>query len=468
MKNGRYALIYILCSLCALANPLHAQDLSDALRYSNARLALSGEAAAMMGAQAVFGGDFYSAALNPATVGTFWKSHFDLGIHSLSTRTKSIVYPVGHFPTDPKKGINLTNLSMLMAFPSKGNWKTFNFLAQVHAYESPKRLFHYSDIARGSITYRWLQFADGISVFELNPFEEGLAVAANALHVVDSVDGEYIAPYLIDTPVLERQFTQYESTKMLRTQFAFGMNYRNRIYIGVSIQGGSARYRRTYQYHEQLVPSASSQFFKQLEYLDTLNSSATSFSASVGIIFRWSYHWAVSLFLQSREYWTIEDQYSSTLFFEDAGQTRGASSPLGYFDYNLYTPFKIRKNFFDFQAIEFYPDQAQLNQDVSTTLAPSLSVALGGEVLPLSFLRLRGGFRLHQYPYANNRSFYPAVGVGVGLNLKHFYIDIGYGRLRFKEGHVAYQYPAQSTFAVPSATLTTDYSILSVNAALRL
>ncbi len=489
--KSRSAILYILIGLCALTNPVSAQDLSDALRYSNARLAPSGESAAMMGANAVFGGDFYSASVNPACVGTFWKSHLDFGMYSISARTKSTVYPAGRFVSDPKRDLNLTNLSLLMAFNTRGKWKTFNFLAQLYSYESPKRLFHYSDISRGSITYRWLQFAEGVSVYELNPYEEGLAVATNALHVVDSSRGEYIAPYLVDTPRLEKQFTQYESTEMIRSQLAFGMNYDNRLYIGVSLQAGNAQYRRNYRYREHLAQGESSEFFKSLEYLDTLNSSATSLSASVGIIYRWNYHWAVSLYLQSREYWMIEDDYSSTLYYEDADNTAEASSPLGYFDYNLYTPIKIgggvsyifknrgrihfrmdytdhRKNIFDFQSIDFYPEQAALNSDVTTALAPSLSFALGGEVLPFSFLRLRAGLRMTQSPYANNRSFYPAVGVGFGLNLKHFYIDVGYSRYRYQEGHVAYQYSVPSTFPIPSATLTTDYSILSINAAMRL
>ena len=81
---------------------IHAQDLADALRYSNIAVSGTARAGAMGNAFGALGGDFTSASINPAGIGLYRSSELTITPISGSTRVESMYYGTGRQDTDYK------------------------------------------------------------------------------------------------------------------------------------------------------------------------------------------------------------------------------------------------------------------------------------------------------------------------------------------------------------------------------
>jgi hypothetical protein len=74
---------------------IQAQDLADALRYSNLTIQGTARAGAMGNAFGALGGDFTSASINPAGIGVYRTSEFTITPISGSTKVNSTYYGTG-------------------------------------------------------------------------------------------------------------------------------------------------------------------------------------------------------------------------------------------------------------------------------------------------------------------------------------------------------------------------------------
>ena len=99
---------YILLSGIAIFITLSsgAQDLMDALRYSNIAVSGTARAGAMGNAFGALGGDFTSASINPAGLGLYRSSEFTVTPISMSTRVETSYYGTGREDSDYKFSLN--------------------------------------------------------------------------------------------------------------------------------------------------------------------------------------------------------------------------------------------------------------------------------------------------------------------------------------------------------------------------
>jgi hypothetical protein len=89
---------------------MDAQDLADALRYSNLQQYLEQLAAGAMGnAFGALGGDFTSASINPAGIGLYRSSELTITPISGSSKVESMYYGNGSEDSDYK--FSLSNMS---------------------------------------------------------------------------------------------------------------------------------------------------------------------------------------------------------------------------------------------------------------------------------------------------------------------------------------------------------------------
>jgi hypothetical protein len=92
-----------------------AQDLADALRFSNIAVSGTARAGAMGNAFGALGGDFTSAGINPAGIGVYRSSELTITPISGSTRVESMYYGNGREDTDYKFSLN--NMSYVYSIP---------------------------------------------------------------------------------------------------------------------------------------------------------------------------------------------------------------------------------------------------------------------------------------------------------------------------------------------------------------
>ena len=114
MKKLVYTISILLITCSAIA-----QDLTDALRYSNYKIRGTARSAAMGNAFGALGGDFTSLSINPAGVAVYRSGEFTF-TPSVGKISVDGTY-LGNKSTDSKYNVSLDNMGYVTTIPTGSN-----------------------------------------------------------------------------------------------------------------------------------------------------------------------------------------------------------------------------------------------------------------------------------------------------------------------------------------------------------
>ncbi len=473
--------LFTLLSVSLFYNS-NAQTEIDALRYSQNNIVGTARFSAMAGAYGALGADFTTLSYNPAGIGFYQFSEliFTPSIGNAVATT----YFGGRKNEDEKFHSNFSNFGYVVSSSKSGNeWKRINLAFGYNKTANyKKRTYISGENNSTSMIDNFVSNAQGNTIDNLNSFTELLAWNTYLFDPLDTIDnGNYISN--LNSSLSKKQEKVINSNGSSGEYvFSVGTSYEDRIYLGATIGMPSINYyeKSTYTESEFADTAAHLQSF---DYDEELTTTGKGFNLKVGIITRLNDWIRVGGALHSPTFYDMEDEYSTaiTAVWSDTLGTKYDSSPFGYFNYELKTPWKaigsvainIKKQglisadieIVDYTSAKFNSDSYKFsdeNEVINSLYTKATNIRLGGEIKYKPF-RIRAGYALYGSPYKTNSEFgNESVSFGLGVDRGHFIADFAYVFSEGSDEHFMY-----SSDLVDAATITSTKHNFLVTIGLR-
>lgn len=475
--NGLLLAVIIMLT----ANGLMAQTYSEsAVLFSRTRPAGSARILGMGGAQVSLGGDFSSAASNPAGLGMYNRSEFSITPGYLSftnSGTYSAGSPLSDHNSDNRTALNIPGFGLVFSKPQNGDGGfirgTFAItMTKVNDFNSN---IHYQGVnSNNSLVDYFIQQANGGTPDQFgsngamfNTVTE-LAYDNYIIGEASIIDPSYPSDqYFTDfDPAVNPNVIQDEriQTKGGQNQwnFSYGANFNDKFYLGAGLGLVSLNYIS----HKVFSEGFTDQPINGYTLTEDLQIKGTGFNLTVGGILRPIEGLQIGAAITTPTRYTITDVYSATLssdwnnwdYYQDGNTNddtpflnqESASTDVITSNYNLTTPWKIaagasyifgKKGLIslDIERLNYSTAKYQSqtdglsfdgdNADIKSTYAAVFNYRLGGEYR-LNAFRFRAGFNYLSDPYSNheidNIIARTSASAGVGYRVKNFFIDLAY------------------------------------------
>lgn len=279
----------------------YAQSETDAYRLTQRELNGSARYVALGGAFTALGGDISALEQNPASIGVFHKSRFFFtGQLNHQNSTSSWL---GNINQDNSTRVKLGQMGFVGSFfnPRSGNGfsmavnvgSPFYIDRNISSRNNTPQTYSLAD-------YVALTTPDNLSSEDLterqvyDPYQEAipwfsiLANAAGWIRPTNKDRGPFETTFFYPKEEESKEYVPYgpatssldynEMAALRETDFAFGYNYQDRIYLGFSMKLSSVKYSLSTKYDESFMDG------DYLSLNNHLRSSGYGFSGSFGII----------------------------------------------------------------------------------------------------------------------------------------------------------------------------------------
>lgn len=489
--------LYLLPILLLTVGFAYGQSLDDAVRFSRTSNYGTARSTAMGGAFGALGGDISTLSYNPAGIGVFRKSEVAFTPYLNFSNTKSgqgsiedVSFQVGQ-------------LGMVLGFYSPGlDWKGFNFgINYTNMNNFNRKLDQRVDYSESSITNIWALNSYGIPPEQLSDMGSALAFDTkliylpkgdneynyfSILEVVDS-DG-----YLYTEPVAQHKTIKEEGYQG-EYAFSFGTNYKDKLYLGMSVGIQSVYYKMKSVYTESTAedsPSGLSDFI----YDENIKINGVGTNLKFGVIYRPIPEIRIGAAIHTPTWYNMNYNYDSAIdavYWDwvmrdpelDIDNTNYYSYGTTSFDYDLRTPWRAifslatvlnqkaiisaDYEYVNYTNANFSTDDFNstsytgLNQQIKDYLRATHNIRVGAEYRFNSVFSLRAGYNYQASPYKNDQNYnrIQAVSAGLGLNFGVFYCDASYVHKYMKNETVFYSgyYPDFDDFYLESTPITNKY-----------
>ncbi|HJX70301.1 MAG TPA: hypothetical protein VJ346_00060 [Bacteroidales bacterium] len=474
--------IFLSATGIVIAITISAQSYVDALRYSQFLPTGSARNLSMGGSMGVFGGDLSSTYTNPAGLGVYRKSEiaFTPGYNyssfkaDYSFKKDNIFYPGN--AEDFINKISLDNIGFVSAYQNKSSG-----LVGVSFGVSYNKLkdFNSNVIISGTNPYSSLADYFMDNAYQTHPddldgYWEWLAYEGHIIDTISNSGYEYDTPVLL--PVSQRR-TLTTKGSLGEWDFAFGLNYNHKIYLGAGMGIVRINYSEINDHYEYDSENLSD--FNNFTFSQELTASGTGVNFRLGLIARPVEFIRIGVTMQTPTWYSIEDEFYTTLNSEFSSgsytsyPTDFDGSELGVLvsNYKLITPFKstgslgfqvgkvgligFEAEYINFASMRlregyegynFYDE----NNEITGTFRDILNLRTGGEIR-FDKISFRGGFAYFPSPYErgelNENSRNMSISTGFGIRDKNFFIDLGTAYVLQNEKYNLYDDPGGSNVA---------------------
>jgi hypothetical protein len=479
-----------------LFSGLFAQNVDDALRYSQVFYGGTARFMSMGGAFTALGGDISSLSQNPAGIGVFRSSEMTV------TPQLDYINSTAGFngsTTDYLYNFNLSQAGFVSTVVSN-NTETglikFNF---GYSFNKTNNL-HQSTWIKGinnnsSMADYWAGNGEGTHYTDLSG-PEGIAYDT---WVIDTITGSGGGSYgTVYSNYGDNPPSKYGQsvTRLISNDgfigehaISFGGNYSNKFYFGATFGISQLRFASQFQHSETTNETLPNQF-KNFNYTDYFEDRGTGYSFKLGTIVKPVETVRIGLAFHSPVWYHIDQYFFETMSSNVFGQRFESSNDPQRFNYALTTPLrflggvavqikKVALLSFDYEFVDYSTakfaqtgdgfDYSEYNANIKSTLKSASNFRVGGEYR-INNLYLRGGYAYYGKAYrpgdANENMDYTAVSGGIGYREKNFSIDFGYTHLGSSQ--VYYLYPLNESFQPAIANLKTNQNMFSLTLGFRL
>jgi len=457
----------------ALALPLmvQAQMTSDALLISEQSHFTTARSLGVAGAMGALGGDMSSMFNNPAGLGIYRSSEFQIspGLQFLGIRSTFVSDTLRPMALNNRTGIYFGGIGFVYSEELTGDWKNVNFGLSYSRLASFNRTFSFSGISTGSRLVNFTEQANNSNAFpeELNPFEDSLAwegyfidnPGAGTSYIGAATDSNYIKK--------SQLFRQSGGINELGISLAG--NYKHKLYIGATLGVDFIKQRELKDYEES-DPSGNMDF-KSLRFREERNVNGVGINFKFGLIYRINKNLRMGLAIHSPTAYGLNEVYdtelSGAVIYNDTLRTTSADNPLvsptGKYEHNFYSPWLFNFNlgivlgdkdaktkgfigiegeYLDYSSAAFslkasdvnatVGDQDyinQINSAISDNYQGVARAKIGAE-LAMDKIRIRAGYRLQTSPYQKAvkgvNDFRNDISLGFGIRNDDFFVDLAY------------------------------------------
>ena len=474
------SLILVLLYVFAVVT---AQNVDDALRYSQSFYGGTARFMSMGGAFTALGGDISSLSQNPAGLGVFRSS--ELTITPQLFQTKTTAGFNGNY-SDKLYNFNLNQAGIVSNLISNNNENGLITLNIGYSFNKTNNL-NQTILIRGvsnssSMADYWAAQANGSTKSNL----PDNAWMANHTWLIDTLSGSgtsygtVFSNYGDNPPSVYGQTVQRIISNEGYTgehAISIGGNYSNKIFFGATFGISTLRYTSHYEHLESTNQALPSQF-QNFTYTDHFEEKGTGYSLKLGVIIKPVEALRIGLAFHSPTWYRINDYAYSDLTsnFTDGGHYEASIDPLR-FNYALATPFRVLSGvafqiqkfallsadyeFVDYSTAKFSEtgdgyDYSVKNMAIRNSLKSASNVRLGAE-FRLNKLYLRTGYGYYGKAFKsgedNANLDYSSISFGAGFREQNISIDFAYTNFRYSQTY--FLYPVDMGIDPAAANLNT-------------
>lgn len=476
----------ILLFIGILSMPIiSAQDINDALRYSNGDIQGTARYRALSGAFNSLGGDLSAISLNPAGSAIFNNSYASVSLSSYNNDNETSFFNGRN--NSSNSDISLQQGGAVFVFKNykeDSNWKKVTLGI---AYDNTKNYnddWFSSGTNTTSIDRYFLNNAQGLRLDQISALpgentSDAYAGIGSAYGYVNQQAYLGYDSFILEPETLDDDNTVYNSNIAAgnfnqeysyaatgyngKIAFNLGAQYTDNLYLGLNLNSHFLNYERTTFLYEENANAGS--VVTQVGFENNLSTIGRGFSFQLGGIYKVSNALRLGLSYDSPTWLSIEEettQYIETL------RTEGGSDVLQIVDpqiinifprYRLQAPGKITASFAyifgqqglisfdysrkDYSNTKFKPTSdtyfASQNAIISNNLQAAATYKVGGEYKIKNF-SLRGGYRFEESPYKNETTIGDLTGysLGLGYNFGNTRLDLTYDQAKRSTNYQLY------------------------------
>ncbi|HCE57578.1 MAG TPA: hypothetical protein DER09_07130 [Prolixibacteraceae bacterium] len=475
----KYIFLFSIVLLVPVASM--AQDLADALRYSNISAAGTARAGAMGNAFGALGGDFTSASINPAGLGLYRSSEFTITPVSMNTSVESKYYGTSREDSDYKFALN--NISYVNTISMAGtNEAGIVSMSLGIGYNRIKDFNSYGIIQGFDVNGSYLDyFADRANRGIWSDYYEKLAWKTDVL-LYDENNDEYWSDLQDAEYKQSQRKTISKSGSIDEYSIVASFNFNHKLYLGISWGINDLYYSESSRLYEN-DDNNNIPYFNNMEFNSNLNTWGTGHNFKFGAIYKPINEVRLGVSIHTPTWYRLQDDFSTSMntsiTYADGSETYDESSPYNEYDYRLQTPLratfsgafvigKVGLLSADYELVnysnaklrdggdgyDFYSE----NTDIGEAYKTSGNLRLGGELVASKNFRLRGGFEYHGSAFestAFNASQKNAdanllvYSGGIGYYAGKFFADLTYRYSTITEYDALYPTPHLEAYPIP-------------------
>ncbi len=452
----------------------NAQNVDDALRYS--QLFYSGTARfnSMGGAFTALGGDLSSLSQNPAGLGVFRSS--ELSITPQLFRYKSIADFSNKKSEDYLYNFNLGQAGIVANIINNNRETgliTLNFGYSFNKTNNFNQTINIQGtLTKSSLLDHFVDISNGISKGSLST-QVPDAFLAYDTYLLDTLTGfndrfgTVYSNYGDNPPSVYGQNMRRIITTSGYTgehAISLGGNYSNKLFFGATIGITTLNYEDRYEHLESTDVALPSKF-TDFNYVFYYNNTGTGYSLKLGAIYKPIDILRIGFAFHSPTFFRINETVNDnmTAYFSDVATPYKQENSATRYSYNLTTPFRadigaaiqVKKfallsadyEFVDYNTARFSQapgdnyDYTLKNNEIKSTLQAANNLRLGAE-FRLNNLYLRGGYSYYGKAFKsdqlNSGLDYNAFSLGIGFREQNVYGDLGFTSLMNPRKYIVY------------------------------
>jgi len=464
--------IFAIAIASLAVSSIQAQDITDALRYSQTDLNGTARFRAMSGAFGALGGDFSSINVNPAGSVVFANNQVGFTLGNYNTKNNSNYF--GKATSDSKNSFDLNQAGAVFVFDnddSKSPWKKF---ALALDYENNRNLdnsiFSAGTNPNNSIDNYFLSYANGVALGTLNNYyfdelyynEQQAYLGYNSYIIDPTANTNNNTSYYTN---IAPGGNYYQENKIRTTgyngklAFNFSTQYTDKWSFGLNLNSHFIDFRQSSNFFESNSNPkyATGSTVDVVRFSNDLYTYGSGFSFQLGTIFKPVKEFRIGLSYDSPTWYRLTDELTQRLVTSGYGLNSNQdntqyntvvtdpNTTMIFQPYKLKSPGKLTTSLAyvfgkrglisldyavkDYSNTMYKPksDFPVTNSTMSNTLTSASEVRLGTEY-KIKKLSLRAGYRWEQSPYKDGKTIGDLNGYsgGLGYNFGSTKLDLAY------------------------------------------
>jgi hypothetical protein len=453
----------------------------DALRFSRTDYGSSARFKGLGNAQMSLGGDISSIGGNPAGLGMFTKSEFSLTPEFNNTKVP-LTY-LGQKTESSKNQLNLNQAAIVWYNPvvkPKGANLDKGLVSVVYGigYNRNNDFYAENNFAGrstgSSIADAFGQQANGFSPNNLGS-SAGLAYDSYLIDRNSATSNQYTPTTSLNNDQSQSEIRQGSTSEL---NFAAGLNFSNKFYLGGSIGFVNVRYISDKLYNENgsitgYIPDPTNTQdvnhpaigeTYSLAYRTNQNTTGSGINARLGLIYKPVNEVRLGATFQAPTWMHLEEDYAEVLDADFSGGTRVINDIVNSnFNYNLRTPYKgsfgasviLAKSLLlsaDLDYVDYGTTKLSVsdgyrdiidenNVYIKENYTNAINYRVGAEY-KIDKISLRAGYGLNGSPYKTddeNKFDVKYYSGGIGYRVNAYYVDLAYQRTETTNTFSAYE-----------------------------
>lgn len=464
--------LLLVIGVTSMSN-IEGQNISDALRYATSEVQGTARFRGMSGAFGALGGDLSAISINPAGAAIFNNIHASFSITNYNSDVGTSYF--GTEQTTSNTNFDLNQAGAVFVFNNTNTaskWGRFVFGLSYEHTQNLDSNFLISGTNSKSIDSYFLDYAQGLRLDEISAFDgESISDAYGDIGATLGYANQQgflgYESYILEPESNDDSNTTYTSNIASGTfnqNYAYSslgyngkltvnsaIQYNKTVFLGLNLNSHFINYERSTYLTESNSNIGS--LIQNVGFENNLLTVGSGFSFQLGTIIKLNQTFRVGMSYDSPTWYTISEettQYVTTQRDDNGSNITTSLNPqvINIFpDYKLQTPGKLtgsaalvfgKKGILsfdysrkDYSSIKFKPETdsyfMQENLKISNDLKVTNSYKIGGEFRHQQ-LSFRGGYKIEESPYTNERFDGDMTGYsfGIGYNFGGTSLDLAY------------------------------------------